>query len=95
MPGFDEDARSGTQKVRLGLGWAKSHRFTTGQCPVMKYHRGLMQAILHGRVHISKAVNATVIGLEDAPRGYAEFDQGASRKCILAPHGALNGVRPV
>ena len=60
-----------------------------------KYNRSLMMAILHGRVHIAKAVNATVIGLEDAPRGYAEFDQGASRKYVLDPHGALNGVRPV
>ena len=93
--GIDEDAKAGTLKVRLGLGWAKSHHFTTGQCPVMKYHRGLMMAILHERVHIAKAVNATVIGLEDAPRGYAEFDQGASRKYVLDPHGALTGVRPV
>jgi glutathione-independent formaldehyde dehydrogenase len=93
--GIDQDARTGTLKVRLGLGWAKSHRFTTGQCPVMQYHRGLMKAILHERVHIAKAVNATVIGLEDAPRGYAEFDQGASRKYVLDPHGALNGARPV
>jgi glutathione-independent formaldehyde dehydrogenase len=93
--GIDQDARTGTLKVRLGLGWAKSHRFTTGQCPVMRYHRGLMKAILHERVHIAKAVNATVIGLDDAPRGYAEFDQGASRKYVLDPHGALNGVRPV
>jgi glutathione-independent formaldehyde dehydrogenase len=93
--GVDEDAKSGTLKVRLGLGWAKSHQFTTGQCPVMKYHRGLMQAIRHGRVHIAKAVNATVVGLDDAPRGYAEFDQGASRKYVLDPHGALRGVRPV
>jgi glutathione-independent formaldehyde dehydrogenase len=93
--GVDEDARSGTLKVRLGLGWAKSHSFTTGQCPVMRYHRPLMMAILHERVHIAKAVNATVIPLEDAPRGYAEFDQGASRKYVLDPHGALAGVRPV
>jgi len=93
--GVDQDARTGTLKVRLGLGWAKSHRFTTGQCPVMRYHRGLMKAILHERVHIAKAVNATVIGLEDAPRGYAEFDQGAGRKYVLDPHGALSGVRPV
>jgi len=93
--GIDGDARSGTLKMRLGLGWAKSHAFTTGQCPVMKYHRGLMRAILHERVHIAKAVNATVIGLDDAPRGYAEFDQGASRKYVLDPHGALAGVRPV
>jgi glutathione-independent formaldehyde dehydrogenase len=54
-----------------------------------------MMAILHGRVHIAKAVNATVIGLDDAPRGYAEFDQGASRKYVLDPHGVLKGVQPV
>ncbi|MFE2587083.1 formaldehyde dehydrogenase, glutathione-independent [Streptomyces sp. NPDC059378] len=93
--GVDEDARTGTLKVRLGLGWARSHAFTMGQCPVMRYHRGLMKAILHERVHIAKAVNATVIGLADAPRGYAEFDQGASRKYVLDPHGALAGVQPV
>ncbi|WAU80325.1 formaldehyde dehydrogenase, glutathione-independent [Streptomyces sp. Qhu-G9] len=93
--GADQDARTGTLKVRLGLGWAKSHRFTTGQCPVMRYHRGLMKAILHERVHIAKAVNATVIGLDDAPRGYAEFDQGAGRKYVLDPHGVLNGIQPV
>ncbi|WP_069811887.1 formaldehyde dehydrogenase, glutathione-independent [Streptomyces sp. TP-A0874] len=91
----DQDAQTGTLKVRLGLGWAKSHRFTTGQCPVMKYHRGLAKAILHEKVHIAKAVNATVISLDEAPRGYAEFDKGASRKYVLNPHGALDGVRPV
>ncbi|WP_189930008.1 formaldehyde dehydrogenase, glutathione-independent [Streptomyces sulfonofaciens] len=91
----DDEARVGTLKVRLGLGWAKSHRFTTGQCPVMKYHRGLMQAILHDRVQIAKAVNATVLSLEDAPRGYAEFDKGASHKYVLDPHGALEGVKPL
>ncbi|MFE4830093.1 formaldehyde dehydrogenase, glutathione-independent [Streptomyces sp. NPDC056672] len=91
--GVDKDAKSGTLKVRLGLGWAKSHEFTTGQCPVMKYHRGLAEAILHDKVHIAKAVNATVISLNDAPRGYAEFDHGASRKYVLNPHGVLNGVK--
>ncbi|MGS2587280.1 formaldehyde dehydrogenase, glutathione-independent [Streptomyces hebeiensis] len=91
--GVDQDAKTGTLKVRLGLGWAKSHEFTTGQCPVMKYHRELMMAILHDKVHIAKAVNATVIRLDDAPRGYAEFDQGASRKYVLNPHGALDGVK--
>ncbi|MFD7896015.1 MULTISPECIES: formaldehyde dehydrogenase, glutathione-independent [unclassified Streptomyces] len=91
--GVDQDAKSGTLKVRLGLGWAKSHEFTTGQCPVMKYHRGLSEAILHDKVHIAKAVNATVISLDDATRGYAEFDQGASRKYVFNPHGALDGVK--
>jgi glutathione-independent formaldehyde dehydrogenase len=59
--GIDEAAQQGSLSLRLGLGWAKSHSFTTGQCPVMKYHRGLMQAILNDRVQIAKAVNATVV----------------------------------
>jgi glutathione-independent formaldehyde dehydrogenase len=87
--GIDEDARIGTLKVRLGLGWAKAHTFVTGQTPVMKYHRDLMAAILSGRAQIAKAVNATVISLEDAPRGYQEFDQGAARKYVIDPHGLV------
>ncbi|MEU4669604.1 formaldehyde dehydrogenase, glutathione-independent [Amycolatopsis sp. NPDC023774] len=86
----DEAARHGSLSIRIGLGWAKSHSFTTGQCPVMKYHRKLMMAILNDRVQIAKAVNATPISLSDAPRGYHEFDQGAARKYVLDPHGLLN-----
>jgi glutathione-independent formaldehyde dehydrogenase len=88
----DEDAKQGTLKVRLGLGWAKSHTFSTGQCPVLKYNRGLMMSILHDKAHIAKAVNATVIPLDDAPRGYQEFDQGAARKYVLNPHGLIPNV---
>jgi glutathione-independent formaldehyde dehydrogenase len=88
----DEDAKQGTLKVRLGLGWAKSHTFSTGQCPVLKYNRGLMMSILHDKAHIAKAVNATVIPLDDAPRGYQEFDQGAARKYVLNPHGLIPDV---
>jgi glutathione-independent formaldehyde dehydrogenase len=87
--GIDEDAKIGTLKVRLGLGWAKAHTFVTGQTPVMKYHRDLMTAILSGRAQIAKAVNATVISLDEAPRGYQEFDQGAARKYVIDPHGLL------
>ncbi|MBU5212182.1 formaldehyde dehydrogenase, glutathione-independent [Heyndrickxia oleronia] len=87
--GIDEDAKIGTLKVRLGLGWAKAHTFVTGQTPVMRYHRDLMSAILSGRAQIAKAVNATVISLDDAPRGYQEFDQGASRKYVIDPHGLV------
>jgi glutathione-independent formaldehyde dehydrogenase len=71
------------------LGWAKSHAFTTGQCPVLKYNRALMMAILYDKAHIADAVNATVISLDDAPRGYQEFDKGAARKYVLDPHGML------
>src|SRR3954454_11892823 len=86
----DEAAQHGSLSIRIGLGWAKSHSFATGQCPVMKYHRELMMAILEDRCQIAKAVNATVISLSDAPRGYHEFDQGAARKYVLDPHGMLN-----
>ncbi|MDT0300841.1 formaldehyde dehydrogenase, glutathione-independent [Streptomonospora wellingtoniae] len=85
----DEAARNGSLSIRIGLGWAKSHAFFTGQCPVMKYHRQLMQAILHDRVQIARAVNATPIQLEQADRGYQEFDKGAARKYVLDPHGLL------
>ncbi|MGI8562200.1 MAG: formaldehyde dehydrogenase, glutathione-independent [Candidatus Dormibacter sp.] len=87
--GIDEEAKVGSLKIRIGLGWAKSHVFTTGQCPVMRYHRGLMSAILHDRVQIAKAVNATVISLDDASQGYKDFDKGVSKKFVFNPHGLV------
>ena len=89
-PGAASDAaKVGSLSIRIGLGWAKSQSFTTGQCPVMKYHRGLMQMILHDKAHIAKAVNATVISLDEAPQGYADFDKGAAKKFVLNPHGLI------
>jgi len=85
----DEAAKIGQLGIRIGLGWAKSHSLATGQCPVMKYHRQLMMAILHDKIQIAKAVNATVISLDDAPSGYKDFDKGAAKKYIIDPHGAL------
>jgi glutathione-independent formaldehyde dehydrogenase len=87
--GVDEAAQEGSLSIRIGLGWAKSHVFTTGQCPVMRYHRGLMQAILNDRVQIADAVNATVITLDEAPDGYKDFDKGAARKFVLNPNGLI------
>ena len=54
--GVDANAKTGTLGIRIGLSWAKSHRFTTGQCPVMRYNRQLMMCILHDKVQIAKAV---------------------------------------
>lgn len=85
----DKDAQLGTLKVRLGLGWAKAHTFVTGQTPAMKYNRDLMKAILSGRADIAKAVNATVISLDEAPDGYQDFDKGAAKKFVIDPHGSL------
>ena len=52
----------------------------------MKYNRQLMMAILHDKIHIAKAVNATVISLDDAPQGYKDFDKGAAKKFVIDPH---------
>ncbi len=85
----DEAAKVGSLSIRIGLGWAKSHSFTTGQCPVMKYHHGLMQMILNDRAQIAKAVNATIVSLGEAPQGYKDFDKGAAKKFVLDPHGMI------
>lgn len=85
----DEDSKIGTLKIRIGLGWAKSHTFVTGQTPVMQYNRDLMMAILSGRAQIAKAVNATKISLDEAPNAYQAFDRGVSRKYVIDPHGLV------
>jgi glutathione-independent formaldehyde dehydrogenase len=85
----DEAAKEGNLSMRLGLGWSKSHVFVTGQCPVMRYHHQLMQMILNDKAEIAKAVNATVISLDDAPQGYADFDSGVAKKFVLDPHGQI------
>jgi glutathione-independent formaldehyde dehydrogenase len=87
--GVDDAAKVGSLSIRIGLGWAKSHSFTTGQCPVMRYHRGLMQMILTDRAHIANAVNATVITLDEAPEGYRDFDSGAAKKFVLNPNDMM------
>jgi len=85
----DKAAQQGALSMRFGLGWAKSHRFSTGQTPVLKYNRALMQAILHDRLPIAKIVNSTVISLDEAPQGYRDFDSGVAKKFVLDPHGLL------
>jgi len=85
----DKAAQHGALSMRFGLGWAKSHRFYTGQTPVLKYNRSLMQAILYDRLPIAKIVNATVISLNDAPQGYRDFDSGVAKKFVLDPHGLV------
>ncbi len=89
-PGAKEEAaRTGNLSLRLGLGWAKSLTFATGQCPVMKYHRQLMNTIIYDKIQIAKAVNVQVIRLDDAPGGYHDFDKGAAKKFVLDPNGMI------
>ncbi|WP_050460950.1 formaldehyde dehydrogenase, glutathione-independent [Herbaspirillum autotrophicum] len=85
----DAAAKRGSLSLRLGLGWAKSHSLHTGQTPVMKYNRQLMQAILWDRLHIADIVGVQVIDLDQAPAGYAQFDAGAPKKFVIDPHAVL------
>jgi glutathione-independent formaldehyde dehydrogenase len=88
--GIDDQAKTGNLSIRIGLGWAKSHHFTTGQCPVMKYNRQLMMAILYNKIQIAKATNVTVITLDEAPQGYKDFDKGAAKKFVIDPNHLIS-----
>ncbi|NDY91831.1 formaldehyde dehydrogenase, glutathione-independent [Ideonella livida] len=88
----DKAAKQGSLSLRLGLGWAKSHSLHTGQTPVMKYNRGLMQAILWDRLRIADIVGVQLIGLDQAPEAYAAFDAGAPKKFVIDPHAQLTGT---
>src|ERR1051326_2226417 len=87
--GVDENAKIGALSIRIGLGWAKSCSFHTGQCPVLRYNRQLMMAILQDKVHPAKAVNATLLSLDQAPQGYKDFDKGAAKKFVIDPHKSV------
>ncbi|WP_417742287.1 formaldehyde dehydrogenase, glutathione-independent [Salipiger sp.] len=89
-PGAEDDAaKHGNLSMRFGLGWAKAQSFHTGQTPVLKYNRQLMQAILHDRLPIADIVNATIMPLDQAAEGYKSFDSGVAKKFVLDPHGML------
>ena len=88
----DKAAQQGALSIRFGLGWAKAHSFHTGQTPVIKYNRALMQAILWDRIKIADIVGVQIISLDDAPKGYAEFDAGAPKKFVIDPHHVLKAA---
>lgn len=89
-PGAVTDAaKTGNLSIRIGLGWAKSLHFTTGQCPVMRYNFYLMRAILAGKATPSVATNVEMISLDEAPKGYKDFDKGAAKKFVIDPHGMV------
>ncbi len=89
-PGAAEQAaKQGNLSLRFGLGWSKALSFHTGQTPVLRYNRQLMNAVLYDRLPIADIVNAQVISLEDAAQGYQDFDKGAAAKYVLDPHGLV------
>ena len=57
---------------------------------MLRYNRQLLQAILWDRLPIAKIVNAKVITLDEAPKGYAAFDSGVANKFVIDPHGSIS-----
>ncbi len=90
----DEAAQQGNLRMRLGLGWAKSHSLFTGQTPVLRYNRQLMQAILHDRLPIAKIVNATIDSARSGSQWVSGFRQGRCQRstCWIRTRSFLNAA---
>jgi len=74
--------------VRMDNAWIGS--IDIAQKKAFTDNRQLMQAILHDKIQIAKAVNVHVISLAEAPKGYQDFDKGAAKKFVIDPHGTLS-----
>jgi glutathione-independent formaldehyde dehydrogenase len=58
-----------------------------GQCPVMRYNRDLMMAILWERMpYLTPLLNTEVIPLEKAVEAYKTFHEGSANKFVIDPH---------
>jgi len=94
-PGADnEHGKKGKYSISFGEAWGKAQLIKGGQCPVMKYNRLLLNAILAGRLSVAKFLNINLIQLDDAPKAYKEFNYGASKKFIFDPHNIV-GHHPI
>lgn len=85
-----DEIKSGRYGIDFGKAWIKSPSMTAGQCPVMKYNRDLMMAILWDRMpYLGEVVNVEIVPLEKAPEAYRIFDDGSPKKFVLDPHGSV------
>jgi glutathione-independent formaldehyde dehydrogenase len=95
IPGLyvTEDPGAHDQAAKTGNAWALAGPSRTPSTPARRpscaTNRQLMMALLNDRLPIAKIVNAKAISLEDAPKGYAEFDKGIAAKFVLDPHDML------
>jgi len=84
-----EIGKKGMFVLSFGEAWNKGLYMQGGQCPVMKWNRLLLDAILSGRTKVAEYLNVQLIGLDEAPKAYKEFNEGAAKKFIIDPHGVL------
>jgi glutathione-independent formaldehyde dehydrogenase len=79
--------RQGKLAAAFPKAWVKSPSLTAGQCPVMRYNRDLMMAILWDRMpYLTPLLNTEVIALEDAVAAYETFHDGSPKKYVIDPH---------
>jgi glutathione-independent formaldehyde dehydrogenase len=92
----NEAEKQGKYGIGFGKAWIKSPSMTAGQCPVLKYSRDLMMAILWGRMsYLAEVMNAHVVSLDSAIDAYRAFDQGSPEKFVIDPHNATKKITPV
>ncbi len=85
-----EAVKQGRYGIDFGKAWIKSPSMTAGQCPVVKYSRDLMMAILWGRMsYLKEVMNAEVVSLDNAIDAYRKFDEGSAKKYVIDPHGMV------
>jgi glutathione-independent formaldehyde dehydrogenase len=85
--------KQGKLAMAFPKAWAKSPSFTTGQCPVMRYNRDLMMAILWDRMpYLRPLLNTEIISLDQAPEAYKSFQDGSPKKFVIDPHGSLKNA---
>jgi len=79
--------KQGKMALSFPKAWVKSPSLTAGQCPVMRYNRDLMMAILWERMpYLTPLVNTEVIPLDKAVEAYKIFHDGAATKFVIDPH---------
>lgn len=90
----NEKSKQGIYELGFGKAWIKSPSLTAGQCPVKKYNRNLMMAILWDRMpYLSDVMNVEVVPLDKAIEAYRLFDEGSPKKFVIDPHGSLKQTR--
>ena len=82
--------KQGKLLLDFGKAWVKSPKIVAGQCPVLRYNRDLMMAILWDRMpYLGEVVNTEVISMDKAVEAYVTFDKGSPKKYVIDPHGSI------
>jgi glutathione-independent formaldehyde dehydrogenase len=89
--GVGLSAKQGYYSLAFALMWLKAVKIVgTGQAPIKKFNRKLMEMIMHDRLSVAQLLNVQVIPLQELPKAYEEFAAGAPVKWIVDVNGYLS-----